>query len=357
MKLENLLNVAIRGGASDIILKPGKRPKFRHNGEIVSLDGDYKVSEEEIASWIIEIMPPETLSEYEKTGDVDFSYNLEDRARFRVNCFKHQDMIGMVMRVIPGHVKTVEELQLPDICYQIAKLKRGLVLVTGATGSGKSTTLAAIIEKINYERPAHIITIEDPIEYKFAEKRATITQREVGKDTHSFAKAIRAALRQNPDVIFLGELRDKETIEAALMAAETGHLVLATLHTSNAPETLTRIMSFFPPDQHSIIKWQLSESLHAVLSQRLVPQKEKDKVLPVIEIMTVNMYIKKQIIESNKFDFIVDAIKNGESYGMISFDKALLHLLEKGSISVDIAEKNASSPEALKLLMAGVTTN
>ena len=260
MKLEQILKVAVRGGASDILLKTGQVPKFRHNGGLVPLQEGLPLTHEILVEWISFMMPKHIRDQFEVKGEVDYAYEATFGARFRVNCFKQRQQIGMVLRVINNNIRTVEELQLPLICNDIAGLKRGLVLVTGATGSGKTTTLAAIIQKINLERAAHIITIEDPIEYVYKEARSTINQREVGIDTESFGNALRGALRQNPDVILVGELRDQETTETALMAAETGHLVLSTLHTFDAVDSINRILSYFPPHQHKVIRSQLSST-------------------------------------------------------------------------------------------------
>ena len=355
MKLEQILKVAVRGGASDILLKTGQVPKFRHNGDLVALQEAIPLTHEVLVEWISFMMPKNIRDLFETKGEVDYAYEASFGARFRVSCFKQRQQIGMVLRVINNTIRTVEELQLPVICNDIASLKRGLVLVTGATGSGKTTTLAAIIQKINHERPAHIITIEDPIEYVYKEARSTINQREVGIDTASFASALRGALRQNPDVILVGELRDQETTETALMAAETGHLVLSTLHTFDAVDSINRILSYFSPHQHKVIRSQLSSTLKAVLSQRLLPRRDSAKMVPAIEIMLVNELIKNIILEGDSFDAIQDAIHSGhDTYGMMSFDLAITELLTKGLISEEDALSAASSPSNLKLLMSGV---
>ena len=325
------LQVATRGGASDIILKTDHLPRFRHNGVLVSLQKGHSLTSELITKWINHMIPERLRETFNSKGDADFSYEASFGARFRVNAFKQRGMTGMVLRIISSHVKTVEELQLPDVCTKASNLKRGLVLVTGATGSGKSTTIAAIIQKINSDKAAHIITIEDPIEYMFKDAKSTVNQREVGVDTESFSTALRASLRQNPDVIFVGELRDRETVETALMAAETGHLVFSTLHTIDSVESLHRIMSYFPPDQHQNIRFQLASCLQMVLSQRLVKRADGRAMVPAIEIMIANKFIKDLIINGERFEAMHEAISKGtDSYGMQSFDQALLVLLERG---------------------------
>lgn len=355
MELEQVLLVASRGGASDIILKTGEVPRFRHNGQLVSLQDGQPISHELINAWIEHMIPIHLKDKYYETGDVDFAYEASFGTRFRVNAFKQRGNLGLVLRIISGHIKTVEELQLPDICNNVAKLKRGLVLVTGATGSGKSTTLAAVVQKINLERASHIITIEDPIEYIFKDSKSTINQREVGIDTNSFSVALRASLRQNPDVIFVGELRDKETTETALMAAETGHLVFSTLHTLDAVESLNRIMSYFPAAQHRAIRSQLSATLQVVLSQRLIQRADSRAMVPAIEIMVVNQFIRDLINEGDNFDPMYDAIrKGGDAYGMKSFDQALVDLMNRGIISREEALRNATSSAAFELLLSGV---
>jgi len=356
MELEQVLLVATRGGASDIILKTGHVPRFRHNGILVSLQDGSDLTHDLLSGWINHMIPEHLREQYYTSGDADFAYEASFGTRFRVNAFKQRGELGLVLRVISGHIRTVEELQLPDVCNQIAGLKRGLVLVTGATGSGKSTTLAAVIQKINLETPSHIITIEDPIEYLFKDSKSTVNQREVGIDTQSFSVALRASLRQNPDVIFVGELRDRETTETALMAAETGHLVLSTLHTLDAAESLNRIMSYFPPAQHRSIKSQLASTLQIVLSQRLIQRSNSRSMVPAIEIMIVNQFIRDVIIESTNFDTIHDAIiKGGQSYGMQSFDQALAQLMSKGVITKEEALRNASSSAAFELLLSGIS--
>lgn len=357
MELEQLLNTAVRGGASDIILKTDRVPKFRHKGKLIPLQDGIKLELNLLEKWIKVMVPRHLQEDFDTTGDVDFSFESSSGTRFRGNAFRQSGKPALVLRVISSHIRTIEELQLPKICNKIAQLQRGLVLVCGATGSGKSTTLAAIIQKINTDRADHIITIEDPVEYSFTDAKSTVNQREVGIDTSSFKVAIRAALRQNPNVILLGELRDRETIEAALMAAETGHLVLSTLHTHDSVESLNRIISHFPQEKHNIIRMQLASTLQSVISQRLVNSADSRSMIPAFEILVVSQYIRSIILEGAKFDAIHDEIKkSGDSYGMISFDQYLFELLKKGAISKSEALKQASSPDSFKLLLSGVSS-
>ena len=288
--------------------------------------------------------------------DLDFAYQSESGQRLRVNLFRQRGNYALVMRLVHAHVRTLEELQLPAITEQLALERRGLILVTGATGSGKTTTLAALIEKLNINRPAHIITIEDPIEFIFTEKKATINQREIGSDAVSFASALRSALRQNPDVILVGELRDQATIETALMAAETGHLVMSTLHTLDAVETLPRILSVFPPHQHDAVRIMLSQVLKAVLSQRLVPRADKKGMVAAMEIMINNELIKEQIMTATDFRILKDAIKKGnESYGMQTFDQALFSLFNRQAITREEALAQCTNKGDFELMLRGIS--
>lgn len=354
MNLEKILKVAVRGGASDIILKPGALPRFRFQGDIINLSDGEMITDALIVEWIATIVPQHMKSRLKELQDLDFAYTSSMGSRFRVNLFRQKQGYAMVMRVINNHIRTMEELQLPKVMHGFAEEKRGLVLVTGATGSGKSTTLASVIEKINTVHSAHILTIEDPIEFIFKEKKATINQREIGIDTESFPAALRSALRQNPDVILVGELRDKETTETALMAAETGHLVLSTLHTLDAVESITRLMSYFPPHQHLSLRMMLSQTLKAVVSQRLVARADQKGMVPAIEILIANEVVKETILKSDSFDVLKDTIRNSRNtYGMQSFDQSLLGLYNQGIITAEEALRNASKKKDLELAMQG----
>jgi twitching motility protein PilT len=356
MNFDKILRVAVNGNASDVILKTGSLPRFRHRGQLISLSDGEIITSETMKQWIEQIVPKHLHQTFEENGDIDFGYESTFGHRFRVNLFKHRQKQGMVLRVISNHVKTLEELQLPAVIKRLALSKRGLILVTGSTGSGKSTTLAAMIQKINQERSANIVTIEDPIEYIFTEDKSTIIQRELGIDVNSFENALRAALRQSPDVIFLGELRDKESTETALKAAETGHLVLSTLHTGNSIESLNRLISYFQPHQHNSIRSQLSNTLQGIISQRLVRKINGKGMIPAIEILVANARVKECIRDTeHNFAELSDAIKHGQkSYGMQSFDYSLFELYRSKKISQEEALENASARDNLKLMMQGV---
>ncbi len=355
MDIERILKVAVRGGASDVILKTGSVPRFRFNGELISLSDGAVITAETMTGWVQNMLPRHLLQKLETIEDLDFSYQSKNGNRFRVNLFRQRQSYGLVMRVVSSHVKSIEELQLPAIFRDFAKEKRGLILVTGSTGSGKSTTLAAMIESINISKPAHIITIEDPIEFSFADRMSTIQQREIGVDCPSFPAALRSALRQNPDIILVGELRDRETTETALMAAETGHLVLSTLHTLDAVETMTRLLSYFPPHQHQALRIMLSTTLRAVISQRLVPRKDNKSLAAAFEILVGNAQVKECILKGEDFEKLHDAMRDGvETYGMCSFDQSLMELYKNGIISRETALSYASRKEDLRLRISGV---
>lgn len=355
MDLDSILKVAVRGGASDILLKVGSRPTFRFNGDLTPLRDGMALTQDVIAEWIDRILPGHLRKRLDSAGDADFSYQSHHKHRFRVNAFRQRQTYGMVLRVISNHIRTLEELQLPKVVASFADWQRGLVLFTGATGSGKSTSLASIIQKINSDQPRHIITIEDPIEFEFKDGRSTINQREVGIDTVSFSSALRAALRQDPDVILVGELRDKETTETALMAAETGHLVFSTLHTLDAVESLTRLLSYFDPHQQHSIRLMLSQTLKAVVSQRLVSRADGRGLVAALEIMIVNERIRDMILSGERFDGLHQAIKvSNDSYGMQSFDQSLMSLFESGVISREEALQQASNRDDMELALTGV---
>lgn len=354
MKIDKILKVAVKGGASDILLKTGALPRFRFNGALVSLSDGDTVSEELMTSWVHTLVPAHLKPRLDSIEDLDFAYTSVDNLRFRVNLFRQRQQFGMILRIVNNHVRSLEELQLPSVIHRIPDEQNGLVLVTGATGSGKSTTLAAIIEKINTQRSAHVITIEDPIEFVFKEKLSTINQREIGIDTMNFGSALRSALRQNPDVILVGELRDKETTETALMAAETGHLVLSTLHTADAVETLTRLLAYFPPHQHAALRMMLAQTLKYVIAQRLVPKADKKGMTAAMEILVVNQLIREEILGAEHFESIRDSIRTGQTtYGMQNFNQSLLDLVRKGLITERTALKHATNRKDLEMALQG----
>ncbi|MEO1936764.1 MAG: type IV pilus twitching motility protein PilT, partial [Myxococcales bacterium] len=325
MELNEILKVAIKGGASDIHLKMGLPPLFRVDGALVPLRNGDRITLEEIKAMAFSMMNPVQKARFEEHREADLAYGVAGLGRFRVNIFQQRGAVGIVLRVIPFGVKTVDELNLPEIVKTISKEHRGLILVTGTTGSGKSTTLAAMIEQINSERTSHIMTIEDPIEFLIRDRRSIVNQREIGVDTYSFANALRGALRQDPDVILVGEMRDFETIETALTAAETGHLVMSTLHTLDATETINRIISVFPPYQQKQVRLQLSTVLKAVVSQRLVPRADGKGRVPALEVLVSTGLVRELIADKDRTKELSDAIAKGHTtYGMQSFDQSLM---------------------------------
>ncbi|GAB4435761.1 MAG: type IV pilus twitching motility protein PilT [bacterium] len=356
--LDEILKIAMKIEASDVHLKPGKPPVFRLHNKLAPIKDSKVLGFEELTEIIYSIMTPKQREEFETKLDYDMAYSVPGVGRFRVNLFKQRGSIGAVMRAIPMVVKGFKELGLPPIMEKIANEKRGLVLVTGTTGSGKSTTLASIIDYINNNFTCNIITIEDPIEYLFRDNRSIIIQREVGFDTLSFSNALRAALRQDPDIILVGEMRDVETIEIALTAAETGHLVLSTLHTMDATETVNRIVGIFPPHQQQQIRYQLAATLKAVISQRLVPKADGKGRVPAVEIMLATARIKELIEDPTRTKAIRDAIAEGANiYGMQTFDQSLYSLMKNNLITYEEALKNATNPADFALKVSGVDSS
>lgn len=355
MNFDKVLQVAVRGGASDIILKAGSIPKFRYNGELVPLSGATALTPDVLNSWLERIVPAHLKSALTRLEDLDFALQSDAGMRFRVNLFRQRQTYALVLRVVPNHTRTLEELQLPKVLHTFCGEKRGIVLVTGSTGSGKSTTVAAMIEKINATRAAHVITIEDPIEFIFRDKKSTIEQREIGIDTPNFGSALRSALRQNPDVIFVGELRDKETTETALMAAETGHFVLSTLHTVDAAETLTRVLSYFPAERHETLRLTLASTLRAVVSQRLVVRADDKGMVAALEVLVSNELVRDHLRHGSELKAVKDAIaKSQDTYGMQSFDQSLIELVHKGLISKEEALRQATNGKDLELQLRGI---
>jgi twitching motility protein PilT len=303
------------------------------------------------------VLPTGFREKFKDNHEVDLAYSVAGLGRFRCNTFQQRGTIGMIFRVIPMRVMTIDQLLLPEVLKKISAEERGLVLVTGTTGSGKSTTLAAMLDEINATRTAHIMTVEDPIEYLHRDKMSIISQREIGVDTTSFSQALRSALRQDPDVILVGEMRDFETIETALLAAETGHLVFSTLHTVDATETINRIVAVFPPHHQQQIRIQLAGVLKAVISQRLIPRADGTGRAPAVEVMVTTAYIKDAILDKDKTKLIPGAIAQGTSqYGMQTFDQSIYRLYEKHIITAEEALRWASNVDEFKLRMAGITT-
>ena len=357
MALNDILKVAVKGGASDIHLKSGLPPMFRVDGALVPLKNGERMLPDEIQQMALDIMNPTQKDRFEEHREADLAYGVAGLGRFRVNVFQQRGSIGIVLRVIPFGVKPLDQLHLPKVVARISEEHRGLILVTGTTGSGKSTTLAAMIEQINSNRTCHIMTIEDPIEFLIRDRRSIVNQREIGVDSHSFANALRAALRQDPDVILVGEMRDFETIETALTAAETGHLVMSTLHTLDATETISRIISVFPPHQQKQVRLQLAAILKAVISQRRVPRADGKGRVPALEVLVSTAYTRELIADKERSKEIPEAIAKGyTTYGMQTFDQSLMSLVKDGLVTYEEALKNVSNPDDFALRYRGIAS-
>ncbi|MFQ5456941.1 MAG: type IV pilus twitching motility protein PilT [Myxococcota bacterium] len=356
MELNDILKVAVKGGASDIHVKAGLPPMFRVDGALVPYKKAPRLMPENINRMASSIMNNYQRGRFEETNEVDLAYGVPGLGRFRVNVFQQRGTVGIVFRVIPFGIQTIEKLNLPKVVERIAMENRGLILVTGTTGSGKSTSLAAMIDHINTNKTSHIITIEDPIEFLIRDKKSIVNQREIGVDTRNFAGALRSALRQDPDVILVGEMRDPETIETALTAAETGHLVMSTLHTIDATETITRIVSVFPPYQQKQVRLQLSSIVKGIISQRLVPRADGRGRVPALEILVSTARIRECIIDKERTKEIPDAIAKGfTTYGMQTFDQSLMQLVKEGLVSYDEALRYVSNSDDFALRFRGIS--
>jgi twitching motility protein PilT len=357
MELNTILSVALKSRASDIHMKAGLPPIYRIDGVLRPLPKAPRIAPDAIRKIAHEIMNERQRAHFDQTREVDLAYGVPGLGRFRVNVFTQRGTISMVFRVIPVDIPDIDHLNLPPVIKKIAMEERGLVLVTGATGSGKSTTLAAILDFINANRTSHIVTIEDPVEFLHRDKKSIINQREVGSDTEGYAIALKSALRQDPDIILVGEMRDEETIETALHAAETGHLVLSTLHTIDATETVNRIVAVFPPYQQRQIRLQLSAVIKAVISQRLVPCSDGKGRVPAIEVMRSTARTRELIDDKEKTKQIREAIQQGfVAYGMQTFDQSLMGLLKRKLITFEEAMRQASNPDDFKLKMSGISS-
>ena len=355
VKIDDLLRFATSNGASDLHLKAGAFPFMRIGGELRPIVDAPRLTQEDTLDMAFSMMSNRQKQRFKEVSEVDIAYGVSGVGRFRANIFQQRGTVGIVLRVIPDKTRSTSDLGLPPIIEKIAEERRGLILVTGATGSGKSTTLAAIIDRINATRSGHIVTIEDPIEFLHPDKKSFVTQREVDVDTRSFAEALRGALRQDPDVILVGEMRDYETVETALTAAETGHLVLSTLHTLDATETITRIVSSVPSHQQKSVRFQLAGILRAVVSMRLVRAAKGKGRVPAVEVLVSTGLIRDYITNEEKTYMIREAIAAGTTqYGMQTFDQSLFHLFQSGLITMEEALRNASNPDEFKMRASGI---
>ncbi|MBI2463322.1 MAG: type IV pilus twitching motility protein PilT [Candidatus Spechtbacteria bacterium] len=347
--VKELLQIAARQEASDLHISVGRPPTLRIDGKLVPILDQPTLMPTDTEGLVMAVMKEIQKDILHKNGEVDFSFMLQDSTRFRVNIYKQSGFLSGAFRLIPAKIRTLEELQLPPILHQFTKYTQGFFLVVGASGQGKSTTLAALIDEINHTRTEHVITIEDPIEYQFVQHRCIIDQREVHQDTLSFASALRASLREDPDVIMVGEMRDPETISTAITAAETGHLVFATLHTNNAAQTIDRIIDTFPPGQQSQVRSQLALTILGVLSERLIPRIEGGR-LPAVELMIANHAIRNLIREEKTFELNL-VIETNVDEGMISLNRSLAELVKRGEISLEDAESYSLNVDELRMLI------
>ena len=357
MNIDKLLRTAVAKGASDLHLKVGAYPMMRVSGSLVPVSEEKRLMNGDTLAMGSTMMSADQREKFTKSQEVDLAYSVAGLGRFRCNIFQQRGTMGMVLRVIPTKILTIDDLLLPPVLRRIAEEERGLVLVTGTTGSGKSTTLAAMIDHVNSSRCAHVMTVEDPIEFLHRDSRSIVNQREVSVDTRSFAQALRSALRQDPDVILVGEMRDFKTIETALLAAETGHLVFSTLHTLDATETINRIIAVYPPHQQKQVRLQLAAVLKAVISQRLIPRMDQGGRVPAVEVLINTAYVRDAIVDKEKTHLIHGAIASGTSqYGMQTFDQSIFGLFQQGFISLEEALRWASNIDEFKLKVAGIST-
>lgn len=355
MHINDILKVAVERKASDVHLKVGAHPVLRMDGRLQVLTEFKRLMQEDTIAMAFSMMSSRQKERFKHQLETDIAYSVPGLGRFRCNIFQQRGSVGIVLRLIPSRIQTFKELMLPPVLEKICEEQRGLVLVTGTTGSGKSTTLASMIDYINTRRIEHVMTIEDPIEFLHRDKKSIINQREVDVDTKQFSVALRSALRQDPDVILVGEMRDYETIETALLAAETGHLVLSTLHTLDATETVNRVISVFPPHQQKQIRLQLASVLKAIISMRLLPRADGLGRVPAVEVLIATAYIRDCIENKEKTKLIRDAITQGTSqYGMQTFDQSLYLLYKNGLITLEEALRRATNPDEFKLKIQGI---
>jgi twitching motility protein PilT len=350
-RLDRLLTGLAEANGSDLHVKVGSPPRMRVNGVLVRVPREEMLLPAVTADMAAAVMRPDTFDRFERSGDVDFAYSVPGVGRFRANAFRQRGSVAMVFRMVQASTASFGSLGLPEVVGRMALEQRGLVLVTGPTGSGKTTTLAAMIDHINATRECHVMTIEDPIEVLHSDKLASINQREIGVDADSFSSAMRAAMRQDPDVILVGEMRDEETVSAALSAAETGHLVLSTLHTVDAAETVNRIIDFFPPHQQQQVRVALAGTIKGTICQRLVQTVDGAGRTPALEIMVANGRIQQCIVEPGLGTDVTEIIADGEYYGMQTFDQSLARLVETGTVDLRAALGAASKPHDLKVML------
>jgi twitching motility protein PilT len=352
--LDQALRRLVEEEGSDLHLKVPARPMIRRHGRLEPLEGTEKLTPDVMEGLVVQMLDGDEgkLAEFRADNEVDFSYSIRGLARFRVNAFRQRGSVSIVCRAIPIQIKTVEELLLPPVISELADEERGIILLTGTTGSGKSTTLAAIIDHINSNMAKHIVTIEDPVEFLHPDKQSIVNQREVGEDTGSFKRALRRVLRQDPDVILIGEMRDEETVRTALSAAETGHLVLSTLHTVDAPETVNRIIDFFPLAEQQQARAMLAGTLKGVISQRLVPTPDGNGRVATCEVLRMTGRVRDMILNEGETGKLPEVVAEGAYYGMQTFDQALLAHVQAGRVSMEDALKAASQPHDFKLLVS-----
>ena len=349
--LDALLTALNSADGSDLHLKAGSPPRMRIHGRLQIVPGQETITPPVTAAVAEAIMPTEVYRRFEEGHEADFAYSVPGQARFRVNGYTQRNSVGLVFRRVRHDVPGYEELGLPEAVATLAGQPRGLVLVTGPTGSGKTTTLGAMIDQINRTRECNIVTIEDPIEILHQDRLASISQREIGSDTRDFSSAMRSAMRQDPDVILVGEMRDLETVAAALSAAETGHLVLSTLHTIDVTETINRVVDLFPPHQHAQVRVSLAGALRGIVCQRLVPRADREGRIAAVEVLVANGRVQQCILDPQKTSEIADIVGEGEFYGMQTFDQSLAQLYSRGLIDLDAAMLAASRPHDLRVML------
>ncbi len=355
ISIDTLLKATIAKGSSDLHVKVGSSPMIRMHGVVVPLDPFPKLSQQDTLALAFSMMSTAQQERFKAHGELDMAYSSPGLGRFRVNVFRQRGTVALVLRVVPATILSMQSLLLPPVIEKLALEQRGMIIVTGTTNSGKSTTLASMVDYINQNRNVHIVTIEDPIEFLHRDKKGLVNQREIGQDTESFSVALRSALRQDPDVILVGEMRDYETMSTALQAAETGHLVMSTLHTLDAVETINRMISIFPPYQSQSVRLQMAAVIKGIVSMRLVPRMDKKGRVPAVEVMIATQTIREAIIEADRTRRIHDLIAAGTSqYGMQTFDQSLYEHLKGGRIAYEEALRWSSNPDDFALRVRGI---